>query len=440
MASQLVLSQATAAVIQDTRNEKKDGTFPLKLRIIFERRTVYFSVGISLSEVEYKQLSAPRIRDERMRNFKYTINEIERRASEVIDKLHGHFSFNLFKEQYFGNRIKGDSGNVYRAFNEYIEILIKNGQISTATGYRCSLHALKEFRKQLIFEDLNAEFLKAFDRFLKARGNSDTTVSMYMRNLRTLYNRAIDNGLISREFYPFTKNRYQIPASRNTKKALTMSELMAIYTYKSVEGSAEDRAKDIWLFSYLCNGINVKDICRLTYSCINGDKITIVRAKTERTARGNQQAIEMFPEQKAFEIINKYGNQDKSPSSFIFPFLPSNPSPEIERKCVQNVTKTINKYMKAIGKSLKIKLPLTTYVARHTFSTVLKRNNVPTEMIAESLGHRDIKTTRNYLDSFEDESKRSLSKYLTDFSTQENLEKVAEPATSNFWQSIDMVS
>ncbi len=421
MKKELVLSQATAAVVHDTRNKKKDGTYPLKLRVIFERRVVYFGIGVSLTDAEFKLLNTTRIKDERLKNFKYVITDVERRASEILDRLYGHFTFSLFKEQYFGTRVKGDSGNVYRAFAEYIKLLRANGQVSTATGYQCSLNAFRDFKKQLIFEDVNAELLKAFDKFMKARGNSDTTISMYTRNLRTLYNQAIDNGAISREFYPFTKNRYQIPASKNTKKALSMQELMAIYNYKSIIGSSEDRARDIWLFSYLCNGINMKDICRLTYANVNGDNITLIRAKTERTARGNQQPIQIFPAPKAFEIIEKWGNLDKSGPSFIFPFLPETPTPEIERKCVQNITKTVNKYMKEIGKALKIKVPLTTYVARHSFSTVLKRSNVPVEQISESLGHRDIKTTRHYLDSFEDDSKRSLAKYLTDFSIPENI-------------------
>ena len=74
--------------------------------------------------------------------------------------------------------------------------------------------------------------------------------------------------------------------------------------------------------------------------------------------------------------------------------------------------------MKNIGNDLGINIKLTTYSARHSFATALKRSGAPTEFISESLGHKDLKTTENYLDSFEDDMKESYQRQLLNFTNK----------------------
>ena len=104
-------------------------------------------------------------------------------------------------------------------------------------------------------------------------GYSLTTVSIYIRHLRTLFNDAIDCGMARKEQYPFGRRRYQVPASVKIKKALQLSDVQKIFSYKAKKGSKEQWAKDMWVFSYLCNGINVRDIARLKYKNIDGNSI-----------------------------------------------------------------------------------------------------------------------------------------------------------------------
>ncbi|WP_320911703.1 tyrosine-type recombinase/integrase, partial [Butyricimonas paravirosa] len=101
---------------------------------------------------------------------------------------------------------------------------------------------------------------------------------------------------------------------------------------------------------------------------------------------------------KAMEIINKY----KSSGLYLFPILSSFHKTEQQKlNRIHKVIGKVNKYLKSLGKELKIDKKITTYVARHSFSTTLKRAGVSTSVISEALGHSSEKVTQIYLDSFE---------------------------------------
>ena len=247
-----------------------------------------------------------------------------------------------------------------------------------------------------------------------AHGKSLTTVGIYLRALRTLCNEAIKQGAMKSSDYPFGKGLYQIPAGRNVKKALTLTDIQKIFSYQPTT-EAEGRARDIWLFSYLCSGVNLKDICRLRYRNIDGDRIQFVRAKTERTNRSNQKAILVVLTDEAKEIVDRWGTKPVRPDASVFGLIAEGLDPEEERKAIRQVTKIINKYVKRIAAAVGIEQHVTTYTARHSYATVLKRSGAPVEFISEALGHADIRTTENYLDSFEDDTKRKYASALTAF-------------------------
>ena len=137
---------------------------------------------------------------------------------------------------------------------------------------------------------------------------SKTTIGIYIRCLRTMFNEAAENKIIKKEkCYPFSKRRYQIPTSRNIKKALKLQDVAKIYHYVS-ECEQESRAKDFWLFSYLANGINPKDIASLKYRNIEGEYLIFERAKTENTTRSNPKSISVFISDDINRIIDYWGN------------------------------------------------------------------------------------------------------------------------------------
>ncbi len=249
---------------------------------------------------------------------------------------------------------------------------------------------------------------------MTANGKSLTSVGIYLRALRSICNQAIEEGALKKEDYPFGKRRYQIPAGRNVKKALTLADIQKIFAYEPTTES-EGKARDLWLFSYLANGINMKDICRLRYRDIDGDRLTFIRSKTERTSRKNLKPVVVLLSDEAKEIIVRWGIKPKQTDAFVFGLLTDGLTSDREYRTIKQVTKQVNIYIKRIAKAVGIEANVTTYSARHSFSTVLKRSGAPVEFISESLGHSDIRTTENYLDSFEDDTKRKYANALTAF-------------------------
>jgi len=114
---------------------------------------------------------------------------------------------------------------------------------------------------------------------------SISTVGIYTRSLRTIFNKAISDGIIPNDLYPFGRHKYQTPTALNVKKALSLEDIKKIYDYKAPPGTMKEQARDMWLFSYIANGINPKDIAWLKYSNIKDDKIVLIRQKTIRTER-----------------------------------------------------------------------------------------------------------------------------------------------------------
>jgi len=176
---------------------------------------------------------------------------------------------------------------------------------------------------------------------------------------------------------------------------------------------ATEHYRDLWFFSYLCNGINFADLITLKYSNIQNGEIYFIRAKTINTSKVKKEICALItPEMKA--IIDRWGNLEKSPDSYIFGFLTGNETPLQIKKRIRDVISNCNKHLRKIGKAIDIE-GLSTYSARHSYATVLKRSGANIAFISESLGHNDLKTTENYLASFEKEERIKNASFLTNF-------------------------
>ena len=316
----------------------------------------------------------------------------------------------MFEDRYLGNDEVGDS--VSKAFDTYINELMNADRVGTAVSYRCAKNSLESFKKGLRFADINKQMLEKYESWMLKSGNSISSVGIYLRSLRTILNRA----RIDRSLYPFgsDKNLYEIPTSKNTKKALNLTEVAQFFNYQTDPTSTKSMARDYWIFIYLCNGINVKDLCLLKRKNIEGDTLKYLRAKTKRSKK-DQQKIVVSLKPQAKEVINRWGQPSVSPESYVFPHLKKGMSAEVERATYQQLTKTINKYMKLIAKELGINKDVTTYYARHSFATILKNSGASIEFISEALGHSDSKTTQSYLKGFEEEQIHSITEVLTSF-------------------------
>jgi integrase/recombinase XerD len=158
----------------------------------------------------------------------------------------------------------------------------------------------------------------------------------------------------------------------------------------------------MWKFSYLCNGINMKDILNLKWKNYVGDFIYFVREKTKRTKKETQQGV-ISVKDDAKVIIERHGNLNRDPEAYIFPFYTNSMSAEEKYKTCYNVKRMVNKNLKFINKTVKLPREPLFKTARYCFATALKRSKKSLELIQELLVHEDPRTTKNYVNSFENE-------------------------------------
>lgn len=161
------------------------------------------------------------------------------------------------------------------------------------------------------------------------------------------------------------------------------------------------KAKDFWIFSYLCNGINMMDIAILKQKDIFTSYITFIREKTKRTTKGNPITITATRNVYINKILAKWGRGPSSGDDFVFDIAEKGDSPALIRTKVKQFTKVTNKWMKRIGEALEFEMSVTTYVARHSYATILVQSGAPLKMASENLGHQSLITTERYFAGFE---------------------------------------
>jgi len=414
--------QVTVKIVLDTRREKVSGKFRVKLRVTYQRVQKYYPVltkdkqPFDLTTEEFEKVFSMKPRGEH-KDSRDLFDEIVAEAKETITDL-TVFSFPQFEAKFLKSTPDSTS-DVGLAFENAIQEMIRGERISTAEGYRACLKALNGMAAKLQFADITPSFLSSFQFHLEGSGKSINTIAIYMRYLRSIFNDAISSGVIDRKYYPFgrEKTKYQIQTGSKNPKALSLEVVRHIFEYEP-ESEDERKARDFWVFSYLSNGMNPKDIAGLRYCDIDfkEEKISFYRGKTSARVK-NLEKIEvtLLPELK--EIVERYGVKPIISENYVFPIFNSSMNAK-QRKLAKDVfIQFMNRHTKRIGQKLGVN-NLTSIVARHSFATVLVRSGVSTEFISESLGHTNLKTTANYLARFEDGTKRKNAQLLTNFKNE----------------------
>ena len=398
----------TVVTTIDTRRKKANGLFPVKIQVIYNRVQKYYSTGKDLSIDDWNKLSSTKNRA--LVVIRESITNSFDLIRTVVDELayEGRFSFDALNKRLKG----GILDTVNTAFRVKIDNLKSSNRIGSMSIYDNVLKGIERFRGgHISFDVITVDWIKKYERYLLDDGKSWTTVGIHMRHLRAILNEAKRDGIIRESQYPFGRGKYEIQAGEGRKMALTLEQIGRIARYD--DGSkATEKYRDYWLFLYLCNGINVADFVKLKYRDIVNGEICFVRQKTERTTRTRKE-IRVIVSEPMREIIDRWGNPPV-PDAFIFPALAEEDSPLIRKNKTKYLTRAINKRMAAIGQALGIG-NISTYTARHSFATVLKRSGANIAYISESLGHQDLKTTENYLASFEREEREKNAELLTKF-------------------------
>lgn len=398
-------------VVPDTRRPKDSDRFPLKLRVTYKGNRRYYATGYDASLEEWETINSADAKGN-LRKIKNKIAAIEIDSLKCAADI-SPFSFKQFEEQFFEQKIIFE--NVESAFDANIAELKANDQIGTATSYQTACNSLHKFKSNLLFEDIDKDFLQKFENWMIANGKSITTVGVYLRPLRVIMNLAKDSGVIKPQDYPFGKRKYVIPTGKNVKKALTKEQIKQVFNYEASPGTNIDKAKDFWIFSYLCNGINIMDIAKLKWKNVNTTTISFIREKTKKTTKGNPIIITAVRNVYIDRIFSKWGKKFISNDDYVFDIIAETDSVDSGRKKIQQFTKVTNKWMKKVGEELGFEIKLTSYVARHSFATILVRSGVPLAFASQCLGHTNILTTQKYFGGFDLAAQIEYTRALTNF-------------------------
>tara|TARA_R110002050_G_scaffold4573_2_gene22158 strand:- start:70131 stop:71375 length:1245 start_codon:yes stop_codon:yes gene_type:complete len=405
----------------DTRRKKDTGLYPVKLRVYGKasKKEKWYGLDIDLTEKDYIAIwQNPTNKNLRGTNkdLRLKLQAIENRANDEAKTMEV-FDFQKFEFKLF--RKTSDKNNVLYHFNLAIEKNIKNNKINTAESFKYTLNSLGNFSKEikkcpvekLRFQDINIDWLKDYEKHMLAIGKSYTTVSIYTRTLRVIFNNAIEVNDLNNEHYPFGKNKYKIPRTKKVKKALNSNQLKVLFEAKATNYN-ETKAKDFWFFSFACNGINPKDIALLKYSDIKDDKFTYYRAKTfDKTAEKTKIIIYLTDFTKG--IIKKHGNKNKD--GFVFDIISNLDDILKQHKKIKNFTRYINDHIKRIAIANDLPKDISFYYARHSFATNSLRKGASMEFISEALNHSDLSVTKNYFAGFEDQAKKEFANSIMDF-------------------------
>lgn len=282
-------------------------------------------------------------------------------------------------------KYKTEKENTFFTFMEnVIKRLLQLNQQGTAKNYRAALSSFRRFRenKDISIDAISRIEMENYQAYLKSIGLTPNTVSFYMRVLRAVYNRAVEQEII-KDSKPF--RTVFTGMEKTIKRAISIRDIKRI---KNLELSLNPNlafARDIFLFLFLCRGMSFIDAAFLKKADIKNGILTYRRHKTGRVLY-----IKIITPIR--ELIDRYSNKD---SPYLLPIVTR--LGDNERKQYESALHRVNNSLKTIADKVKLPIRLTTYVSRHAWATIAKSKNVPVNVISDALGHDSIATTQIYL-------------------------------------------
>lgn len=388
--------EATISVICFKSKVLKNGESPLMVRICKDGKRKYKSLGISVNPVHWdfkKNQPKPKCP-----NYEALLILINEKISEfqriILDKKVNNAEFTATTLlQATDTPQSKHPVSVGEGFLNYIQALKDEKRLRYAGMFEVSYSSFIKFNKHLDipFSDIDVAWLKKYEQWMKSNDYAVNTIGTRLRHLRAVFNKAIEAKQTTA--YPFSSYKLSKVNQQTVKRAMAKQDIQKIINYKG-QSDMESLAIDLFTFSYFTAGINFIDMAMLEQSNIVDGQLIYYRKKTKKQ-------IIIPLQDKAVEIIRKYSN-DHSP--YLFPiFSPFHKTGIQIANRLHKVLAKVNKHLREIGEKLELPIPLTTYVARHSYATVLKRAGVSTSIISESLGHSSEKITQVYLDSFDKE-------------------------------------
>ncbi len=297
---------------------------------------------------------------------------LEYSADDLIDE------FNRYEHEY----------SLFNFMEGIIVSLKQNGKLRTSETYRSTLNSFRKFRsdEDIMLDSITSRTMQDFEAWHRRRGVTSNTISFYTRILRAVYNRAVEDDIIEDRF-PF--RHVYTGVDKTVKRALPLAVIKKIKLLDLSMTPQLDYARDMFLLSFYLRGMSFIDMAFLKKTDLKGGYVTYCRRKT-----GQRLIIEWTKEMQG--ILDKY---PENSTDYLLPIIRST---GINERCsYRNTGYNINYSLKQIAGMVGVAIPLTLYVARHSWASAAKAKGIPISVISEGMGHDSESTTRIYLASLD---------------------------------------
>jgi site-specific recombinase XerD len=381
------MSMLKFVILENPHFKNNDDTYNLKIRVSHAGQVRYISTVENITPGQIDKATG-------MVQFHPRQNSIVswqfRTLAEYMDQIKNlKDALNEMKCQDLVEYLKLEKQNDSISFYKYAEKIVKEIRSRGKNGYAdlfdTTLRSMKEFDKNpvLTFAHINYSWLKKYELWLVMRGCKPNGISIYMRNIRTIYNRSIKELGVSRDSYPFFT--YKVPRAKTMKRNLSLEEMRKLWAFVP-KTKQQEQAKDLFFLSFFLIGMNFKDLLYGSKKGIRHGRWVYNRFKTDKPY-----SIFLFPE--ALAILDKYKG-DK----LLLNILELKPKEQDSRTTAvhKDIISQTNKYISEIfndGKEDDEEKPkISTYWGRHTWATLAAKLKVSKDIIAEALGHSETTT------------------------------------------------
>lgn len=372
-------------------NENREGTIYYQIiqnRVIRQLKTDYRLFMHEWDKDNYVIIATNDSRQNYLQSIEERIDWDIKRLHSIINQLENK------RVKYTADDIistfqkQANEQSLFNFMQSVIAQLQQMGKQRTSETYRCTLKSFMQFRedKDVLLEDIDSDLMLMYEAYLRNKGLTKNSTSFYMRILRAVYNRAVEKDLTTNR-NPF---KYVYTGIDKTiKRAISLKVIKQIKNLDLSLQPSLDFAKDMFLFSFYTRGMSFIDMAYLKKKDLSNGILSYRRRKT-----GQQLFIRW--EKCMQEIVEKYDADYYS--SYLLPILKY---PYDNRNQYKNVLYRTNKSLKEIAKMVRLSIPLTLYVARHSWASIAKSKNIPISVISEGMGHDSEMTTQIYLASLD---------------------------------------
>ena len=402
---------ASISVVCYTSKTLANGENPLMLQVCKDGKRKYKSLGISVNQKHWDfKKNRPRAN---CPDGEYIQQIILNKTSELQKQVLNYGADD--KDFTVGNLLNGRKQKIVESkVGDFFRLLISEyervGNMGNKRAHKGTLNSIKAFTKgnlNFTFSDMDVAWLTQYEKWQRNRNNKETSMGVRFRTIRSVYNKAIKANVAYKKNYPFDEFKISKFNKQTNKRAISKADILKIMNLNlSNENESLQLSRDIFIFSYLCGGINFTDIANLKPENIVENKLQYTRQKTGKH-------ISLVISQAASNLIKVY-QINRSTDNYLFPILDiqRHKTPKQKENRKHKIMLLVNRDLKRIAELAKIDFNLSTYVARHSFATVLKNSGVNIALISEALGHSELSTTQIYLDSFESEQVNEAMKHL----------------------------